>query len=163
MNRLVMLLFACFVGLYSVVALATDWTPVIATEAALLTLEKPAAPTPAPKPKPKPDANGAGVPAGSPLDTYRDAKALIDKGNALADRGKAILDRAERDGKITLDIHIPRPSGGIQAEIPKPICSRCTGGFCSEPNDTDRAWQPHESIQPCGGVLRRPLFLRRGR
>ena len=46
---------------------------------------------------------------GGPIDTYRDAKALIDKGNALADRGKAILDQAQRDGKITVDMRLPTP------------------------------------------------------
>ena len=56
------------------------------------------------------------------IDTIRQAKALIGKGNALADRGKLILDAAQRDGKIRVDVHVPEvmPDVGLVIEKPPP-------------------------------------------
>lgn len=93
-----------------------DCTALAATQGAVVTLEK----APAPAPKPAPD----GAQAGGPIDTYRDAKALIDKGNALADRGKALLDQAQRDGKITVDVHLPA------AMATTPLAASLPGGTC---------------------------------
>lgn len=61
---------------------------------------------------PCPDCRGSQF--GGPLDTWRDAKELIRKGNELADRSKALFDQAERDGKIRVDIRLPGPS---QADV----------------------------------------------
>ena len=108
--------------LISTFAHGDEWTLLVATEGAMVTIEKSSIPAPAPAPKPSPD--GAGMKAGGPIDTYRDAKALIDKGNALADRGKAILDQAQRDGKITVDIRLPTPP------VSKPQTQSATGGLC---------------------------------
>ncbi len=69
---------------------------------------------------------------GSPLDTLRDARELIRKGNELADRGKAILDRAERDGKITIDVRLPKPN--LRQEVIAPSqksTMSCQNGVCS--------------------------------
>jgi len=101
----------------------TDCTALTATQGAMVTLEK--APAPAPTPKPAPD----GAPVGGPIDTYRDAKTLIDKGNALADRGKALLDQAQRDGKITVDIRLPTPSAPA-ATATCPLGGTCRNGRC---------------------------------
>jgi hypothetical protein len=57
-------------------------------------------------PVPAPDTGA--LPTG-PLDIVRDAKSLIEKGNVLADRGKQILDAAQRDGKVTVDVRLPKP------------------------------------------------------
>jgi len=101
----------------------TDWTPVIATEAAEVTMEEPV--PPAPEPEPDNDTGDSGQPVTGPLDTYRDAKELIRKGNELADRGKAILDAAEREGKVTVDVRLPKTA------VPNPPPSgRCPGGVC---------------------------------
>jgi len=84
---------------------------------------------------PCPDCQGdTGVAYGGPLDTLRDAKALIEKGNELADRGKALLDQAELDGKITVDIRLPSvPRLPIQTPpdtATSPAASECQGGVC---------------------------------
>ena len=103
-----------------------DWTPVIATEGAMVTLEK-APPIPKPQPKPDPDGAGAvGQSVTSPLDTLHDAKELIRKGNDLAEQSVAILDQARRDGKITVDIRLPQ---GQAIETPTPR-KTCPGGVC---------------------------------
>lgn len=104
-----------------------EWTPLAATEGAVVTLEKPQPLPPAPAPKPDPD--GAGAKVGGPIDTFREAKALIDKGNALADRSKAILDQAQRDGKITLDIRLPTPPNS-PAQATCPPDGFCPSGTC---------------------------------
>lgn len=78
---------------------------------------------------PCPDCQqGSAGPFGGPLDTLRDAKELIAKGNELADRGKAILDQAERDGKITVDIRVPKPV--VNSALPPGSCRSCQGGAC---------------------------------
>ena len=74
---------------------------------------------------------------GNPLDTYRDAKTLIAKGNELADRGKAILDAAEADGKIMLSVHLPKvlKSAGEK--------ETCPGGVCPyRPTETPKPKNP---------------------
>ncbi len=77
------------------------WTPLIATEASVVTMTERDAP------QVEPNDTDLGQPVGGPLDSIRDAKELVRKGNELADRGKALLDQAERNGKITVDIHLP--------------------------------------------------------
>jgi hypothetical protein len=77
------------------------WTPLIATEASVVTMAKPA------PPQIEPEDTDLGQGVGGPLDSIRDAKELVRKGNELADRGKALLDQAQRDGKITVDIRLP--------------------------------------------------------
>jgi hypothetical protein len=97
---------------------ATDWTPTIACEGAMVSMAE----APMPEPEPAPD-DGAmpGSPITGPLDTFRDAKELIRKGNDLADRSKALLDAAQRDGKITVDIRLPKVDGrSITAEPATP-------------------------------------------
>ncbi len=97
---------------------------VLACEAALVTLLD------APQPAPVPDApdlgDAAGELYGGPLDTLRDAKELIRKGNDLADRGKALLDAAQRDGKITVDVQLPKPFPVAGTSAPQ----LCIGGIC---------------------------------
>jgi hypothetical protein len=152
MNGLI-LMFA--VSLHSAV-LPNDWTPWVATEGAIVTLELeiPSAPLPTPKP----DGAGKGAKIESPPDTYRDAKTLIEKGNALADRGKAILDQAERDGKITVDIRLPNPPAIDSPARRKP----CSGGGCRL--STDGADDPPVNTDPAqtcsGGAGKHRRFLR---
>jgi hypothetical protein len=101
----------------------SDCTALAATQGAMVTLDK--APAPAPAPKPAPD----GAQFGGPIDTYHDAKTLIDKGNVLADRGKALLDQAQRDGKITVDIRLPAaPATSALAACPPG--GTCRSGRC---------------------------------
>jgi len=102
----------------SAAVLPVDWTPLVATEAALITLagnETPQAQIE--------DTDVIGPPLTGPLDTIHDARELIRKGNALADRGQAILDQAERDGKITVDIRLPDPSRQSDTSPPESACS----------------------------------------
>jgi hypothetical protein len=93
-------LFSLSVGGGAVI-LTLDWTPLVATEASVVTM------TQREPPLVEPDDADIGQPAGGPFDSIRDAKELIRKGNELADRGKTILDQAERNGKITVDIRLP--------------------------------------------------------
>ena len=97
----------------SAAVLPVDWTPLVATEAALITLAGDESPQPQLE-----DTDVTGEPVGGPLDTIHEARELIRKGNELADRGQAILDQAERDGKITVDIRLPDP--GTRSEAPQP-------------------------------------------
>jgi len=164
-----MLLMLCVLG----AAEPNDWTPVIATEGAMVSLEK-SEPAPLPQPKPDPDGAGAaGQPVTSPLDTLRDAKELIRKGNDLANQSVAILDQARRDGKITVDIRLPKPTAA-DAAAPQTPRTTCPGGVCPHlpswatvatagdvtTNPTPR--NPDTSArQPCqGGVCRSRLFWR---
>jgi hypothetical protein len=75
---------------------------------------------------------------GNPLDTYRDAKALLAKGNELADRGKALLDAAEADGKIMLAVHLPKTLKPARTAEAKPADDQtCPGGVCPcKPKET---------------------------
>jgi|LSQX01.3.fsa_nt_gb hypothetical protein len=67
-----------------------------------------------------------------PLDTWRDAKDLIRKGNELANRGKQLLDRAERDGKICVDILLPKPNLESQPVVQRePVSQPCPADACS--------------------------------
>lgn len=76
---------------------------------------------------PCPDCQAAvGESFGGPLDTLRDAKELIRKGNDLADRSKALLDAAQRDGKITVDVQLPKPFPLAGTSAPQ----SCPGGIC---------------------------------
>lgn len=100
----------------------TRWSPLVAVAAAEAAMHDGSTPAPDPAPDPDPDDDdGSGAKPAGPLDFYRDAKALVAKGNALADRGKAILDRAEAEGKVTIDVKLPgadkaeKPSGNAQA------------------------------------------------
>ncbi len=65
-----------------------------------------------------PNCDLANLPGGF-LDVVRQAKDLIRKGNELADRGKAILDAVQREGKLTVDIRLPK----ISADCPDGKCS----------------------------------------
>jgi hypothetical protein len=164
-----MMLMLCVLGILE----PNDWTPVIATEGAMVTLEK-SVPTPLPQPKPDPDGAGAtGQSVTGPLDTLRDAKELIRKGNDLADQSVAILDQARRDGKITVDIRLPKSMAADKATPPTPR-KTCPGGACphlpswsasttgDNPASTptpDAANTP--TRQACkGGVCRSRLFWR---
>jgi hypothetical protein len=120
-----------------------DCTALAATQGAMVTLDAVMAPDPTPAPKPAPD----GAPARGPIDTYRDAKVLIDKGNALADRSKAILDQAQQDGKITLDIRLPQ----VAADLSKSVCGAggcCQNGRCPFRNTPSKAAPPARIPQP---------------
>ena len=97
------------------------WTPLIATEASVVTMAKPA------PPQVEPEDTDLGQPVGGPLDSIRDAKELVRKGNELADRGKALLDQAEREGKITVDIRLPNQS----AKYETPETETAFTGNCS--------------------------------
>jgi hypothetical protein len=104
-------LLLCLMFAATTATQADDLTALVATEAAVVSIEKASQSQPAPTPDPDGAAIGKQTVTG-PLDIFRDGKALIDKGNALADRGKAILDQAQRDGKITVDIRLPMPPAG---------------------------------------------------
>jgi len=81
---------------------------------------------------PCPDcSDGSSGPYDGPLDTFREAKELIRKGNALADRGKALLDAAEREGKVTVDIRFPGATSPVLGDAPGANGqTTCLGGFC---------------------------------
>jgi hypothetical protein len=149
-----MLMFVTFV-LTSAVQV-NDWTPVAAAEGAMVTIDSGLQPAPQPAPKPAPDGTGKGAKIEGPLDSYREAKALIEKGNALADRGKAILDQAQQDGKITVDIRLPTsPAGNLQF---KPTSgSTCPNGNCPNracPNGTCPYAAQAEDSPSAGGEPR---------
>lgn len=151
MNAILMLL------LMAAVAPSADWTPVIAAEGAVVTMEPAKEPGPAPQPAPD-----AGSSAG-PIDTFRDAKALIEKGNALADRGKAVLDQAQRDGKITVDIRLPTPPAAGEQTQPQTV-GPCPGGVCPLRPPAQPSVTPAETAQPTpqrsGGYYQPRLFWR---
>lgn len=161
---------------------SNDWTPPIAAEGAIMTIEMDVPAVPKPLPNPTPDGARKGAKLESPLDTYREAKTLIEKGNALADRGKAILDQAQRDGKITVDIRLPADSPSKQkadltcfgnsystktcpsGTCPWGTCKRrsCPGGNCpSETQAEDPSSASTESAQACNdGTCKPRRFLR---
>ncbi len=144
MRSTIMLLLACCVGCTAAVATDDD-RDVLAVESAVTTLID--APSPAPQPPP-PDT---GDQFGGPLDMLRDARALIDKGNALADRGKALLDAAQRDGKITVDVRLPG--------VPAP--ADCPDGRCPVPvMQTPTQPATTQAYDCSGGVCRPRLFGR---
>jgi len=90
---------------------STDWQAIVAADLAMAAVRakhKPApAPEPAPAPKPDGDTGAKPEAVGGPLDTIKNAKDLIAKGNRLADQAEAILDAAKKSGKVTIDIKIP--------------------------------------------------------
>jgi len=108
-------------------------------------------------------SDGSSGPYGGPLDTLREAK----EGNELAYRGKALLDAAEREGKITVDVHLPK-SESPRVEH-RPAGGTCPGAFCpyvppapSEgTNASDARTAGSCSSGSCSrGVLRRRPFWR---
>jgi hypothetical protein len=140
-------LILCAMSLHSAV-MTNDWTPLVAAEGALVTIEMDVSSVPLPSPLPKLDGAGKGVKLESPLSTYRDAQSLIQKGNELADRGKAILNRAEREGKLTVDIRLP----ALPADDSSSRRKTCSSGNCplsvKVPEDTstnDKPAQTHRS------------------
>jgi len=158
-------LLVCLCGC-EVARSAEDYRDAVATDLAITTMTDAPQPGPAPAPVkclrcngtgwithgdghrtqcPDCQAGSAGA-YGSPLDTYRDAKALIAKGNALADRGKAILDAAESDGKIMLAVHLPKVLRSTKiAEAKTPDAKQtCPDGVCP--------YRPSESPDSGGNV-----------
>ena len=132
----------------------TDWTPLIATEAALVTMVQPDLPEPEPEVQPD-DSGDVAEPMTGPLDTLRDAKELVRKGNDLADRGKAMLDQAEQDGKITVDIRLPNP------EL---VAATCSTGSCSRVSTGNRSSPAYRSSATRRRTTsRRPLLFWRWR
>ena len=130
---------------------ANDYRDAAAVDLAISTMVDAAVPQPGPSPAkcsrckgtgwtshgdghrtPCPDCqNGSSNQYGNPLDTLRDAKSLIAKGNALADRGKVLLDAAEVEGKISVDIRLPKTLRSAKPAESKPTDSgMCPNGVC---------------------------------
>jgi len=127
-----------------------DYTDVAAADMALAIMVDSNKPTPAPGKcekcggdgwldhgdghrTPCPECNpGAPLPTlGGPVDTIRDAKALIAKANKAVDRGTAILDAVERDGKVSVDIKLPKPLPKSKAVRTRIVRQRvCDGTSC---------------------------------
>jgi len=107
---------------------------------------------------PCPDCSeGTAGPYGGPLDTIRDAKDLMRKGNELADRSKALLDAAQRDGKITVDVRLPEPNAAASGPS-------CANGVCRVPPAVEQkpvvVRQPAARQDCANGVCRPRLFWR---
>jgi hypothetical protein len=142
---------------------SNDWTPRVAGEGAMVTIEMEVAA--APLPPPNSDGVGIGAKLESPIDTYREAKSLIEKGNALADRGKRILDEAEKDGKITVDIRLPVPVTNDSQSRQK-ANTNCSGGSCSDgkcpfqSQAEDQQPASNEPTQACCGDRKSRHILR---
>lgn len=104
-----------------------------------------------------------------PLETWRDAKELVRKGNELAERSRQILDQARRDGKIRVDIQLPTPVLESQASTTQEATIRsCPSGVCtfrlppSEPTAPSVVTQP--AAPSCSsGTYCQPRGLRRWR
>lgn len=127
-------------------ALAGDVVP-CELALAMIAADGTAAPRPQPTPAPAPDDEVGQAIGDRPQGwIFSDAKSLITKGNALADRAKILLDAAERDGKITLDVKLPKPAP--RANCPDGLCpltiepatdppssdaGSCADGSCSFP------------------------------
>jgi hypothetical protein len=106
-----------------------DYTDVAAADMALATMVEPAMPQPLPPPD-NGDTGSIGR-VGGPVDTIRDAKALIAKANKAVDRGTAILDAVERDGKVSVDIKLPKPLPKSKAVRTRIVRQRvCDGTSC---------------------------------
>ena len=182
-----------------------DYTDIAAADMALATMCDSPQPTPAPGKCERcggdgwldhgdghrtqcPDCNPGVAPLptiGGPVDTIREAKALIRKANKAVDRGTAILDAVERDGKVSVDIKLPRPA--VKAVRTRIIRQRvCDGQSChyedvevpiddDEPTPFDMPDQDDEPVaepraagacNSCGSnstFRRRGLFFRRWR
>ena len=124
---------------------AVDYRDAVAVDLALATMTDDAAPQPHRCTRckdtgwithgdghrtPCPDCQGGSSGSyGGPLDTLRDAKNLIRKGNELADRSKTLLDAAERSGKITIDVHLPKAGPPPLPIEPGPL-GVCPSGGC---------------------------------
>lgn len=176
-----MILLCCFLPLLSGCSTETataEYLDIAACDMAMATLTEPAAPLPAPLPAPDGDKGEFG----GPIDTIRDAKLLIAKANKAVDRGTSILDAVERDGKVTVDIKLPKPVAKAAKE--KPVRTRivtrrvCDGTSChyekvevpieEEATPFDETEQKEASAateKSCGscGVFRRPRLLWRWR
>ena len=158
-----------------------DYTDVAAADMALATMVEPA--TPQPLPPPDGSDNGSLVRVGGPVDTIREAKALIRKANKAVDRGTAILDAVERDGKVSVDIKLPKPLPKAKAVRTRIIRQRvCDGTSChyedvevpideddeptpfDEPNE-EATTQAAGTCNSCGNnsTFRRRGFFRRWR
>jgi len=144
MRSTITLLLACCIGCTTAVATDDD-RDVLAVEAAITTLMD------SPQPAPQPPSPDTGDQFGGPLDTLREAKELIRKGNDLADRGKALLDAAQRDGKITVDVRLPG--------VPTP--ADCPDGRCPVSSPRQDAQPATAQAYDCSsGVCRPRLFWR---
>ena len=107
-------------------------------------------------------------PYGGPLDTLREAKELIRKGNELADRSKALFDRAERDGKISVDIRLPKPNLQSRGPVKKePVTNTCPGGVCplvpEYPKQPAKPTVTQPAAPSCGNTYCRPRVFSRWR
>jgi len=101
-----------------------------------------------------PDCGKGSSSYGGPLDTWRDAKNLIQKGNELADRGTAILDQAERDGKLTVDIRLRAPT----------VSQKLALGTCCPPvQPSESTAQAQQAASACRRMVWRPKLLARWR
>lgn len=117
------------------VAERTHWSPLVAVAAAEAVMQGGATPAPLPlPPAPDPD-DDSGTKPGGPFSFIRDAKELVEKGNALADRGKSILDKAEAEGKVTFDVHLPGGPKAVPQETKESTAEElgqdCSDGSCS--------------------------------
>jgi hypothetical protein len=121
-----------------------------------------------PQPAPEPDDSGApGRPITGPLDMIREAQELIRNGSELVDRSKGLLDAAEREGKITVDVLLPKLQTPVTQQTPSVSCS---GGTCRlVPQDQAESQQTETEPMPklqaaapvCrAGSCRRRLFRR---
>ena len=159
-----------------------DYTDVAAADMALATMVEPA--TPQPLPPPDGSDNGSLARVGGPVDTIREAKALIRKANKAVDRGTAILDAVERDGKVSVDIKLPRVAKVTSAVRTRTITRRvCDGQSChyenvevpineddeptpfDEPNEEEATTQAAGACNSSGNysTFRRRGFFRRWR
>ena len=159
-----------------------DYTDVAAADMALATMIEPAAPQPLPPPDD--DDTGAIGRVGGPVDTIREAKALIRKANKAVDRGTAILDAVERDGKVSVDIKLPKPLPKAKAVRTRIVRQRvCDGTSChyedvevpideddeptpfDEPEREEATTQAAGTCNSCGNnsTFRRRGFFRRWR
>jgi len=178
-----LMLMVCLCGC-EVARSADDYRDAAAVDLAISTMVDTPVPQPGPSPAkcfrcngtgwithgdghktPCPDCQeGSAGQYGGPLDTFRDAKALIAKGNALADRGKFLLDAAQREGKITLDVRLPKPTAIQSIKRPDTKLS-CPGGSCPWGPDKPDVLKPTSDVtvatSDCSVGIWRPRLLRR--
>ena len=120
-----MTICVAFTGCSNRPARADQAGALAACEGALVSLEAESRPAPVPAPD---DAAGT-PPVTGPLDTLRDARELIQKGNALADRTKRLMGAAQREGGLWLFARmpggpapVPKASPGAPADCPEGTC-----------------------------------------